>query len=312
MSGRRKTVSPKKLYKIIVGCIIVVLLFLFVNDKTGLLNLPSINDLYEQAGLAETTQQVNSDFAVHFIDVGQGDSILITANGENMLIDAGENGQEQLVLDYLSGQNVGKLKYVVATHPHSDHIGGLPEVLAAVKTENIIMPKLTQENTPATKTYEALLTAVSQSGAKALAASPGNSYSLGGAEFTVLAPLEQDDVLNNMSVVIRLTYQGKSFLFMGDAEKPVEKQLLSSGCELAADVIKLGHHGSSTSSGKKFIEAVAPQYAVISCGKDNDYGHPHEETLELMTKLGIKVFRTDDAGTIVIGVENSKLIIGVK
>lgn len=249
------------------------------------------------------------DFAVHFVDVGQGDCVLVTSSQGNMLIDAGENGNEAKVISYLHDNGVESLDYVVATHPHSDHIGGMAEVIEEFEIKNVIMPKLSKANTPTTVTYEKMLTAIQNSGARVIAAKPNSSYTLGDVAFEVLAPFEQDKNLNNMSVVIRLTYGGHSFLFSGDAEKAVEKQLLKSGCDLSAEVYKLAHHGSSTSNSKAFVEAIDPDIAVISCGADNSYGHPHSEIVDLLKSEGIAYYRTDEAGSIVIGVdENNKLI----
>lgn len=276
--------------------VIILLIIVLLSEKTDLRFFSN-----------ETPENLNADFAVHFIDIGQGDCVLIQSNGKNMLIDAGENGNEQIVLDYLDKYNADSFEYIVATHPHSDHIGGLAEVIEASAVSNIIMPRLSKSNTPTTMTYEKLLTAAKSSGARIIAAVPGNVYSVGGAEFEIFAPFEQDDNLNNMSVVIKLTYQGRSFLFTGDAEKQVEKQLINSEYDLSADVFKLGHHGSSTSNTLGFLNAVNPGYAVISCGENNDYGHPHREVIEAIYDLEIPVYRTDEDGSIVFTVTNNTI-----
>ncbi|MBQ7100337.1 MAG: MBL fold metallo-hydrolase, partial [Clostridia bacterium] len=259
--------------------------------------------------LEVNNSKIDSEFSVHFIDVGQGDCTLIKTPDGNMLIDAGENGYETTVLDYLEAQGVDSLKYFVATHPHSDHIGGAAEVLEAVSVENVIMPKLSKDNTPATATYEKMLTAIKNSSAKAISAKPGSEYSFGGAEFTVLAPFEQDENLNNMSVVLKLTYKGYSFMLSGDAEKEVENRILKAGYDISADVYKGAHHGSSTSNSKKFVKAINPTYAVLSYEEGNSYGHPHRETVELFNEEGIVYYSTADYGTIVFTVDNSILDI---
>ncbi len=172
---------------------------------------------------------------------------------------------------------------------------------------NVIMPELTQENIPTTRVYENLLSAVSDSGAKSVYAVPGDIYKAGEISFEVFAPLQQYDDLNNMSDVIRLDYGETSFLFDGDASIESEKDMLKSGYDLDADVLKAGHHGSKYSSSAEFLRAVSPELVVISCGKDNSYGHPHEDTLKNIESVGAQVLRTDLAGTIVIGSDGETL-----
>lgn len=282
--------------------VVTIIVLLFIALTSGKLDMP-----WKSENTNEPTVSQSGDFAVHFVDIGQGDCVLIQSGDKNMLIDAGENGNEETVLAYLDKYSVDEFEYIVATHPHSDHIGGLPEVIDATKVANVIMPRLSNENTPTTATYEKFLKAVKNSGARVVAAVPGNVYSLGGAEFEIFAPSQQDENLNNMSVVVKLTYQGKSFLFTGDAEKTVEKQLLKSVYDLSADVYKLGHHGSSTSNTVDFLETVNPDYVVISCGEDNDYGHPHREVMEAVYDLGSACFRTDEDGSVIFTVANNTI-----
>lgn len=296
--AQRKNAKNKKIIISILSVIIVLVLSLFSEQ---------LKPLFEP--LEADGTRIDSEFSVHFINVGQGDCTLIKTPDGNMLIDAGENGYEKTVLDYLEAQGVDSLKYLVATHPHSDHIGGVAEVLDAVPTENIIMPRLSKNNTPTTVTYEKMLTAIKNSGAKVIAAKPGNEYSFGGAEFTVLAPFEQDENLNNMSVVLKLSYSGYSFIFSGDAEKEVENQILKAGYDISADVYKGAHHGSSTSNSKNFVRAINPTYAVLSYEEGNSYGHPHRETVELFNEEGILYYSTADYGTIIFTVDNNVLDI---
>lgn len=237
-----------------------------------------------------------ADLKVHFIDVGQGDSTLIEKDGHYMLIDAGERDQGQAVVSYLKEQGVKTLDYVIGTHPHSDHIGGLEAVIQAFDIETVIMP----EKAHTTKMYERLLDAIEEKNLKITLPKPGTSYDLGSATFQILAPNgDYGDALNNWSVGIRVDYGNNSFVLCGDAEKEAEKDMIANGLSLKADVLKVSHHGSSTSSSEAFIDLVNPRYAVISCGKNNDYGHPHKETLELLQKKNINVLRTDQLGTIV-------------
>ena len=238
---------------------------------------------------------------VHYIDVGQGDCELVECDGKYMLIDAGENGHENDVINYLTKLGVEKLDYVVASHQHSDHIGGLEEVLAEFKADNIIMPRLTKEQTPTNSTYKAFLKAVQASGAKVVEAKVGAKYTLGTSSFEILGPVTNDaEDINNMSAVMRLDYGENSFLFTGDAETEEELEILDNGADLDCDVLKAGHHGSSTSSHKKFVAAVTPEICVISCGKDNDYGHPHDKAVDRIKKQTDEIYRTDICGDIVI------------
>ena len=264
-------------------------------------SLPTWDVLYGTAGLTETqTEPSQNNLTVHFIDVGQGDSILVQTPQENMLIDAGDNTQKKNLLAYLEEYGVTALDYAVATHPHSDHIGSMDDVLQALPVRSILMPRLSESNTPSNSSYQNFLTAVQQSGAKVIAAKPGMTFSMGQAEFTVLGPVSQAENINNMSVILRLDWGETSFLFTGDAESAEEKEILNGEYAdyLEADVLKLGHHGSTSSSSKKFLQAVEPTYGIISCGVDNDYGHPHRETLDKAEKLGIQILRTDEMGSI--------------
>lgn len=256
-----------------------------------------------------TFSAIDSAFSVHFIDVGQGDCTLIKTDKGNMLIDAGENGNENKILNYLAEQGVEELTYFIATHPHSDHIGGAAEVIRNIKVNNVIMPRLSSSNTPTTNTYENMLKAIKSSGAKVIAAAPGKSYTFGDVSFDVLSPYKQDDNFNNMSVSIKLSYNGYSFAFTGDAEKEVEEQILNSGYDISADVYKLAHHGSSTSNTYEFFNAISPQYAVISCSYDNNYGHPHDEIVEMLDKSDTRYFATYEYGTIVFTVDDSGLSV---
>lgn len=238
---------------------------------------------------------------VHYIDVGQGDCELVECDGKFMLIDAGENGHENDVINYLNKIGVKKLDYIVASHQHSDHIGGIEEVLAEFKTDNIIMPRLTKEQTPTNSTYKAFLKAVQASEAKVIEAKVGAKYDFGTSTFEILGPVTNDaEDINNMSAVVRLDFGENSFLFTGDAETEEELEILDNGAYLDCDVLKVGHHGSSTSSHKKFLEAVTPEICVISCGAGNDYGHPHDKAVNRLKKQTETIYRTDICGDVVI------------
>ncbi|MBQ9988886.1 MAG: MBL fold metallo-hydrolase [Clostridia bacterium] len=237
----------------------------------------------------------NSDgptMEVHYIDVGQADSILVSVEGEHMLIDAGNNEDEDLVLQYLAEQGVTSLRYVVGTHPHEDHIGALDGVILNMDVEKVLMPKVSAN----TQTYENVLKAVKKKKLKVTAAVPGDTYELGSAVVTVLGPVKKYDDLNDWSIVLRVEYGARSFLFCADAERPALQDILNTGRTVASDVIKMGHHGSSSSAYDKFLEAVNPTWAVITCETGNDYNHPHIETVEWLKENQILLFRTDKQG----------------
>ncbi len=247
--------------------------------------------------------------SVHFIDVGQGDSILISGGGENVLIDAGENDHGSTVLAYLAENGVEKLDLAVGTHPHSDHIGGMDTVLEGIKVDQLVMPDVPESIVPTTRTYLSVLDAADETGTELAYSYPGDSYSLCGGTFTVLGPVEDYKDLNNESLVIRFDYGNTSFLFTGDQEAAAEKDLLASGAKLSADVLKVGHHGSRTSTSEEFLSAVSPEIAVIECGSGNDYGHPHTEITDRLDESGITVYRTDLSGNIVISSDGNKLSV---
>lgn len=245
---------------------------------------------------------------VYFFDVGQGDSELIRLpGGENILIDAGTSSTEDELVGELRSLGAETLDLVVATHPHADHIGGMAAVIDAFDVRHVVMPRVSESDTPTTKTYENLLQSIADKGLTITPAEPGDELlSSGGAVLTVLAPNGKDyGDLNNYSVVLRLTYGEDSFLFTGDAEEESEEEMLSLDWPLTATVLKCGHHGSETSTSPAFLDAVSPQYAVISCGVDNDYGHPDAVTLEKLEAAGAEVFRTDLQGTILASTDGS-------
>ena len=252
----------------------------------------------------------NNDFSVHFIDVGQGDCTLVLSNNMAMLIDAGENGHETDVINYLRSMKIDKLDYIIATHQHSDHIGGIPEVLEEFDADNIIMPRLTKEQTPTNSTYKSFLTALQNSDARIISAKPGLKYQLGDAEFEILGPVTDDcEDINSMSAVTKITYGNNSFLVTGDAEKDEELEIVENGADLDCDVLRVGHHGSSTSSSREFLEAITPEICVISCGANNDYGHPHDKALKRISYQTDEVFRTDICGSIVMTSDGENIVI---
>ncbi|CFX86268.1 Beta-lactamase-like [Syntrophomonas zehnderi OL-4] len=252
-----------------------------------------------QPALSEPQSALSDDglLKVHYIDVGQGDAILIqTPAAENILIDGGGNDDERLICDYLASQEVKKIDVLVGTHPHEDHIGGLDAVVNHFPVENVYLPRVTHN----TKTYEDLLQAIKGRGLKVKTAQAGVTIPVTNLNCQILSPARSYENLNDFSAVIKLDYGQQSFLFCGDATETAELDMLAAGYNLQSDIIKIGHHGSISSSSRRFLKSVAPVYAVISCGQDNAYGHPHKEVLARLKKADINVLRTDKQGTIVV------------
>jgi beta-lactamase superfamily II metal-dependent hydrolase len=250
----------------------------------------------------------NASLRVHFIDVAQGKSILIETPEQNVLIDAGEREQGPIVLGYLNAHGIRRLDMIVATHPHSDHIGGLSAIIGEFPVEQIVMPDIGADMAPASSVYSDLLETIGEKEMAVTVAEPGTVFDLGGdAQLTLLAPLADYDDLNAYSVVSRLDFGADAFLFAGDATTDAERDMLDAGADLRATVLDVGHHGSRTSSGEDFLLAASPQIAVISCAEDNSYGHPHREVIERLNELGAEILRTDINGTIVISSNGQKL-----
>lgn len=248
---------------------------------------------------------INEKVSVHFIDVGQGDCELVELpDNKYMLIDAGDNGAEDAVLSYLDKEGVKKIDYLVATHPHADHIGGMEEVIKKYDIGEIYMPK--KEST--SMTFEKMIDAIDKKNLSIHIAEAGkNIFDYSDVRADFLAPQKDYDDLNNVSAVVKLKCEDKSFLFMGDAESRAELDILSGGEDVSCNVLKVGHHGSTTSSSEQFLEKARPEYAVISCGKGNKYGHPHKETLDKLKQIHANVLRTDEMGTIIIKTDGHNL-----
>lgn len=260
----------------------------------------------ETQALTETEPPVNHGVAVHFIDVGQADCILIESNKHFMLVDAGNNDDADTIVSYLNEQGVKKLDYVIGTHPHEDHIGSLGTVINTYDIGTLIMtPKV-----DTTKTFEDVVTAIKNKGLNVNAPVVGKTYYIGDSTFTILSPDPNNDYgdeYNNWSVGIKLTNGSKSFVMYGDAGAEAEQDILKTDIDLRADVLKLGDHGSDTSATDSFLDTVQPKYAVISCGKDNEYGYPHQKTMDKMVSRNIEVFRTDEQGTIIASCDGNSI-----
>lgn len=297
MGRRKKSSKNQKIVASIFGVIFLAIITLLGINQDTLNSFTKIeeetsNNITAESMATSTSSEVTGNLTVDFIDVGQADSILITNNNESMLIDAGNNEDGEDVVKYLENKGIKKLNYVVGTHPHEDHIGGLDDVINSdIQIENILMPKITTT----TKTFEDVLDAIENKGLTVEAPSKGYEFKIGEANCKVMTDSIIDkDNLNISSIVIRLTFENNSFLFMGDSEEENEKTISWP----KTDVLKVGHHGSNTSSSEKFLNEVSPKYAVIMAGEGNSYGLPKDEIVKRIESLGTTIYRTDKNGTI--------------
>lgn len=271
--------------------LIILLAFLIINNQDKIKNLFNQNNNQNQNDYINTN---NDLLKVHYLDVGQGDSIFIELpNNETMLIDAAESYQSENIINYLKNLNYQKINYVIGTHPHTDHIGGLKDIINTFEIGKIYMPKVVST----TKTYESLLMAIKDKNLKINTAKAGISIiDTDALKINILAPNNSTYTeLNNYSVVTKITYGTTKFLFMGDAEKLSENEIKE---DVTADVIKIGHHGSNTSSSIDFIKKVNAKYGIISVGLNNKYNLPKEETITNWENSGTKIYLTSINGTI--------------
>lgn len=246
---------------------------------------------------------IDGDLKVYFLDVGQGDSILIQSKNKNMLIDSGLKDGSTKLVKYLSSLGITKLDYVVATHVHDDHIGGMSDIINNFEIGTFYMP----DTVTTTATFEDMLNTLNNKKIKYTVPKIDDEFNLDGAVFKVLSIGNDTTDLNTSSIVLRMIYGDNSFLFMGDAPISVEKSILNK--DIKSDVLKVGHHGSNYSTSEAFLSKVKPAYAVISVGKNNSYNHPNTETLNKLSKIDAKIFRTDLNGTILFTTNGSKITV---
>lgn len=302
MATKKKNRKVKRLLKklgVFGGIVVVLLAVLGYLYTSGLLE--------EWFFPKEEEAPVEGSVEFHFIDVGQGDAALIRTEVGNVLIDAGTNASEEALIAYLKAEGVKELAYAVFTHPHEDHIGGADAVLEYCDVEKVILP----DATATTKVFERMMDAIEAEGADLIMAKPEATYRVGDLKLTVLAPIGKDykDV-NNESVVLRAAFGDTSVLFTGDAEDVSEEEMLQrygKGDPLDCDLLKVGHHGSDSSTTEAFLKTVSPEYAVISCGEGNDYGHPKQSILQRLEAEDVTYWRTDLEGSIVVVSDGEKL-----
>lgn len=285
------------------------------------LGIITIDDILIKTGLKDKPAR-HADTEVHFVDVGQGDCTLVISDGKVMLIDSGDRDEKNRAVNYLKSQGITVINCVIVTHPHSDHIGEMTEILQQFKVGKFIMPKVKDEYVPTTSIYEDMLLELKSQGLKITKASDCN-FELGNCSVELFTPEGDYENLNNYSTIVKITHGDNSFLITGDCEVTEEKDLLSQDFNMQAKVLKAGHHGSKTSSSSDFLNVVLPRYAVISCGEGNKYGHPHDETVTRLKKYANDIYITKDDGTVIfksdgegLTVETSKRrqnkLIGVK
>ena len=267
------------------------------------------SDVAVSLGLAPSPVIPEGEMEVHFLDVGNADCILVRQGDKNLLIDAAESDNQEQIIRYLEQQGVQKLDLVIATHPHADHIGSMAAVLNRYPVDRFVMSFVTEEATPTTSVYIKMLEALDSHSVAVDEAVPGTVYELGTARLQILAPYEETEDPNNVSVVCRLTFGDRAFVFTGDAGKGVEPQMLDGPHVLRADVLKLSHHGSNSGNSELFLYEVMPQYAVITCGADNRYGHPHQEVINRLMRRHIQTLRSDVHGAIVFTTDGNDLTV---
>ena len=303
--GRKKSYRSLKVTLVTLILALAAYLAVCALDIAGVIDIGELNLLDRGNEIGEPLPVPEDDEAIfHFIDVGQGDAILITTSGGNALIDTSESGEWDKLNTYLERANIKKIDYLVLTHPDADHIGNADKVIENYDIGKVIMT----DYAATTKTFERLLDAIEEKDLEVIKPEPGDSFVLGALKLTAIAPTEKYKDPNEMSIVLKATFGETSVMLTGDAEKESEADLLTywKKGDLKCDILKVGHHGSETSTTAKFLEAVDPSIAIISCGEGNKYGHPHKETMDKLEAAGIKIYRTDLHGSIIYRTDGEK------
>ncbi|HHX69908.1 MAG: ComEC/Rec2 family competence protein [Miniphocaeibacter sp.] len=251
---------------------------------------------------------INSDLEVHFIDVGQGDSTLLISKEESILIDGGERHASSKVVSYIEKLGIEEIDYVIATHPHSDHISGLVGVINKFKVKNIIR----NEEEVNSKIYESFVNSYTNKNINVIIPKVGDNFEFGEANFKIVGPTAYNFDTNNNSLAIKVNHGKNSLLFTGDAEKIEESTLMYTGEEIDAKILHVGHHGSRKASSEEFLKEVNPEYGIISVGRDNIYGHPHKEAVDRLKKQNIEIYRTDISGDIILISDGEEILISTE
>ncbi len=292
----------------VVLAVIVLCVLITVNGSLQLPFLPTWDSLYSAVGLHASTPPEGT-LRVTVLDVGNADCILLQSGEKTALIDAGENNDEDEILTALKSTGATKLDYVIATHADADHIGGMDSVIRNIPIETFLMSFMPEGHTPTTRTYERMLEAMADCDVIPTEAEHGAVYPFGEATITILSGLSDYTETNDQSVVCLVSHGEMDFLFMGDAGKEVEREILDAVPTLDVEVLKVGHHGSSTSGDGNFIRSVSPDIALITCGYNNSYNHPHSATLQTLKRNAVEVYRSDLNGEIVLASDGTTVTV---
>ena len=289
----------KKQKKLLAYAVVITIIgvIVYILDFTG---VSSISEIKNVVGAIDGVKPVDSDFAVYYLDAGQSDCTIVICDDKVLMIDCGTYNQLNTIRQSIHSLEIDKIDYMLITHQHDDHMGSATDLLNDLKVENFIMPKLAQSNNVTSKTYNVLINSLDSKNINKIIAQDCKSFMLGDALVEIFSPVTQSNNLNNMSVVLKITYGNTEFLFQGDAESKIENDLLRSDYDIDVDVLKVGHHGSKTSSTDKYLDATSPQIAIISSGYGNNYGHPNGTILERFEQEGITAFSTFLNGDITV------------
>lgn len=313
MSAHGKATSrQKKKRTIIVSvCFVVICLCVELLGRVPGTSFGGWVDVFSWVGLPQPYVIGDDELQVHFIDVGNADCILVRQGKHNMLIDTGESTQKQFVLEYLERHEIDEFDLVISTHPHLDHMGMMDSIIRNYPIGCFVMTRMPDGLEPTNTAYTSMLQALEDYDVSVEEAAPGQVYTLGGAELQIVAPHPLEDPIedaNQITVVTRLTFGEHAFLFAGDAEVDLEERMVASEYDLSADVLKVAHHGSKTSTSPAFLRAVSPKYAVITCGR-NDYGHPSVEVIRRLLAIDAQIYRSDVCGDIVFVSDGNSLAV---
>lgn len=286
-----------------------------LKGKKGLRVLFSVVLAIIVAIVAMITENTNVDLVaegemfVDFVDVGQGDCTLIRTADAVILVDAGEAGTADTVVSYLKEKGIKNIDCCIATHPHSDHIGALYRIFEEFSVDTVLLPDIPDELIPTTSTYEKFLDGL-ENVKNIIPAGAGDNFDFGSLNLDILGPVKEYDDLNQMSLVSKVSFGNTSVMLTGDAETPAETDMLKKrNVDYSADILKVGHHGSKTSTSEKWLKAVHPQFAVVSCGLDNDYGHPHKNIVNRLEDFGVEYYRTDLEGHILFKSDGNEITL---
>ncbi|MCL2071030.1 MAG: MBL fold metallo-hydrolase [Oscillospiraceae bacterium] len=292
-SGGKNNRGSYSIFLVIIGIAVAALINFVGRDP--------ISDFFGLSDKPIVSRAAEGTVQVHFIDVGQGDCAFVLTDESAVLIDGGDSQYADTVIQYIRRLGVETLDLIIVSHPHADHMGGMGQIIEAVNPDMLIMSQIPDEHVPTTNAFMRMLDAVEAHSVDIDYARAGDIFTFGDAVFEIIAPEAGFGFvgINNSSVVVRLNHGDNSFLFTGDIESEAEDYILESGADIMADVLKVAHHGSATSSGRGILSAVNGTYAVISVGSPNRYNHPNDDVVRRIAGAGYEILRTDRSGTIV-------------